>query len=119
MSAPSPSNPDGGRSCPGPGSSHSHSPEPRAAKNDAPGSGQPSAIGIGLAEVKTQPDANGVRPATPEALPPFDWDEFEARYQKAIGEADEREKEILKEAEGLARVGLWLIWQVCGCKPSG
>lgn len=40
----------------------------------------------------------------PAEVPPFDWDDFEARYEKALQVADEHEKEILKEAEGLSKV---------------
>ncbi|OAA46935.1 hypothetical protein NOR_02571 [Metarhizium rileyi] len=43
-------------------------------------------------------------PSPPPAdVPPFDWEHFEARYDKALQEADEEEKEILKEAEALAK----------------
>ncbi|KAK8074827.1 hypothetical protein PG997_009490 [Apiospora hydei] len=34
---------------------------------------------------------------------PFDWDDFEARYQKALGEADEKEKAILEEFDQLVK----------------
>ncbi|KAF4340549.1 hypothetical protein FBEOM_5489 [Fusarium beomiforme] len=43
-------------------------------------------------------------PDTPGVLEPFDWDEFEARYEAALQEADEREREILKEADALSKV---------------
>lgn len=43
-------------------------------------------------------------PNPPAVLGPFDWDEFEARYEKALVDADEQEREILKEAESLAKV---------------
>ncbi|UKZ65376.1 uncharacterized protein TrAtP1_006570 [Trichoderma atroviride] len=39
----------------------------------------------------------------PAVLGPFDWDDFEARYEKALMDADEQEREILKEAESLAK----------------
>jgi len=35
--------------------------------------------------------------SSPDDLAPFDWEEFEARYKKALEEADDRELEILKE----------------------
>ncbi|ODA77539.1 hypothetical protein RJ55_07168 [Drechmeria coniospora] len=41
--------------------------------------------------------------STPGHLPPFDWDDFEARYEKALQAADAREREIMKEAEGLSK----------------
>ncbi|KHN96719.1 uncharacterized protein MAM_05275 [Metarhizium album ARSEF 1941] len=43
-------------------------------------------------------------PSPPPAdVPPFDWDYFESRYEKALQEADEEEMEILNEAEALAK----------------
>nr|WOD46670.1 hypothetical protein [Trichoderma atroviride] len=42
-------------------------------------------------------------PNPPAVLGPFDWDDFEARYEKALMDADEQEREILKEAESLAK----------------
>ena len=43
-------------------------------------------------------------PSTPGHLLPFDWDDFEARYEAALREADENEREILKEADSLSKV---------------
>jgi hypothetical protein len=44
-------------------------------------------------------------PSPPPAdVPPFDWEDFEARYEKALQEADEEHKGIIKEAEALAKV---------------
>jgi hypothetical protein len=37
-------------------------------------------------------------------LAPFDWEEFELRYQKALQEADEHERELLGEFERLVGV---------------
>lgn len=51
-----------------------------------------------------QQSAESDTPSTPGHLAPFDWDDFEARYEKALREADEHEREILKEAEGLSKV---------------
>ncbi|KAK7984986.1 hypothetical protein PG988_002608 [Apiospora saccharicola] len=34
---------------------------------------------------------------------PFDWDDFEVRYQKALSEADEKEKAILEEFDQLVK----------------
>ncbi|POR38041.1 Uncharacterized protein TPAR_01769 [Tolypocladium paradoxum] len=50
-----------------------------------------------------QQSADSDTPSTPGHLAPFDWDEFEARYEKALREADDHEREILKEAEGLSK----------------
>ncbi|CAM1504520.1 Fc.00g021110.m01.CDS01 [Cosmosporella sp. VM-42] len=47
--------------------------------------------------------ANTDTPSTPGVLAPFDWDDFEARYEKALFDADEHEREILKEAENLSK----------------
>ena len=41
---------------------------------------------------------------SPEALSPFDWEDFEARYQKALRDADDQERDIIKEAESLCKV---------------
>lgn len=44
-------------------------------------------------------------PSLPPAdIPPFDWEDFEARYGKALQETDEEEKDVLKEAEALSKV---------------
>lgn len=45
-----------------------------------------------------------VTPNPPAVLGPFDWDDFEARYEKALMDADEQEREILKEAGDIAKV---------------
>ncbi|KAF4967308.1 hypothetical protein FSARC_5138 [Fusarium sarcochroum] len=46
---------------------------------------------------------NSDTPDTPGALEPFDWDEFEARYEAALRDADEQEREVLKEADALSK----------------
>ncbi|KAI1023395.1 hypothetical protein LB503_000380 [Fusarium chuoi] len=51
---------------------------------------------------------NSDPPDTPGVLEPFNWDEFEARYEAALQEADEREREILKEADALSKY--FKIW---------
>lgn len=43
-------------------------------------------------------------PSTSSQLPDFDWEDFEARYERALEDADEHEREILKEAESLSKV---------------
>jgi hypothetical protein len=48
--------------------------------------------------------SNSDPPDTPGVLESFDWDEFEARYEAALRDADEQEREILKEADALAKV---------------
>ncbi|CAF3448865.1 unnamed protein product [Fusarium graminearum] len=47
--------------------------------------------------------SNSDPPDTPGVLEPFDWDEFEARYEAALHDADDQEREILKEADALAK----------------
>ncbi|RYP49158.1 hypothetical protein DL769_011119 [Monosporascus sp. CRB-8-3] len=47
-------------------------------------------------EVRRSPNSEG-------HLAPFDWDEFEARYEKALNEADEQEKELLDEFDRLVK----------------
>ncbi|KXX80083.1 hypothetical protein MMYC01_202873 [Madurella mycetomatis] len=42
-------------------------------------------------------------PSTPGHLAPFDWDDFEARYEEALAEADGHEQELLKEFEELVK----------------
>lgn len=40
----------------------------------------------------------------PSILERFDWEDFEARYEQALLEANEQEQSILKEAEALSKV---------------
>jgi glycyl-tRNA synthetase alpha subunit len=51
-----------------------------------------------------QKDAGERSPSTPGHLAPFDWDEFEARYEEALADADRQEQELLKEFEDLVKV---------------
>lgn len=51
-----------------------------------------------------QGSVNANTPSTPGLLAPFDWSDFEARYEKALNDADETELEILREAETLSKV---------------
>ncbi|KAG5929603.1 hypothetical protein E4U42_005308 [Claviceps africana] len=39
----------------------------------------------------------------PAEVPPFDWEQFEARYESALKEADEEERDILQEAQSLSK----------------
>lgn len=43
-------------------------------------------------------------PGTPGLLPPFDWEDFQDRYEKALADADEEEEAALKEFEQLSKV---------------
>ncbi|AEO54095.1 hypothetical protein MYCTH_2296236 [Thermothelomyces thermophilus ATCC 42464] len=42
-------------------------------------------------------------PSTPGYLAPFDWEEFEARYEEALADADRQERELLQEFEDLVK----------------
>lgn len=45
-------------------------------------------------------------------LPDYDWNDFTARFEAALKEADEREGDLSKEAEALSTVrrpGYWLL----------
>lgn len=43
-------------------------------------------------------------PSTPGHIPPFDWEEFEARYEHALAEMNGEEKELLEEFDRLVNV---------------
>ncbi|KAL7943268.1 hypothetical protein V8C42DRAFT_347237 [Trichoderma barbatum] len=42
-------------------------------------------------------------PNTAAVLEPFDWDDFEVRYEKSLAEAEAQEREVLLEAESLSQ----------------
>ncbi|KAK3945366.1 hypothetical protein QBC46DRAFT_116735 [Diplogelasinospora grovesii] len=42
-------------------------------------------------------------PSTPGHLAPFDWEEFEARYEDALADANRQEQELLEEFERLVK----------------
>lgn len=48
----------------------------------------------------------------PSILERFDWEDFEARYEQALLEANEQEQSILKEAESLSEVR---VFYLCYC----
>ncbi len=73
-------------------SEHHDSPPPHNA--DGPANGE-------------QQSPRSTSPDTPDELEPFDWKDFEARYQAALSAANEEEKAVLKEAESLSKV--WLV----------
>lgn len=41
---------------------------------------------------------------TPDNLATFDWEEFEARYNKALADADANEQELMKQFDDLVKV---------------
>ncbi|KAL1909101.1 hypothetical protein Sste5344_004982 [Sporothrix stenoceras] len=47
-------------------------------------------------------------PSTPGHIPPFDWEEFEARYEHALAEMNGEEKELLEEFDRL--VNYFNVW---------
>jgi N-acetyl-anhydromuramyl-L-alanine amidase AmpD len=49
-------------------------------------------------------DTAATSPSTPGHLAPFDWDEFETRYEQALAEANNQEKELLEEFDRLVKV---------------
>lgn len=51
-------------------------------------------------------DNTATSPSTPGHLAPFDWDEFEGRYEQALAEANNQEKELLEEFDRLVKVHL-------------
>lgn len=55
----------------------------------------------------------------PADVPPFDWDDFETRYERALREADEAEREILKEAESLSKVYILPCSILCAMLSRG
>ncbi|KAL2158476.1 hypothetical protein VTH06DRAFT_4242 [Thermothelomyces fergusii] len=53
--------------------------------------------------VNGQKDGGEKSPSTPGHLVPFDWEEFEARYEEALADADRQERELLREFEELVK----------------
>jgi hypothetical protein len=49
-------------------------------------------------------DTTATSPSTPGHLAPFDWDDFESRYEQALAEANNEEKELLEEFDRLVKV---------------
>lgn len=43
-------------------------------------------------------------PSASSQLPDFDWEDFEARYERALEDCDEHEREVLRDAEDLGKV---------------
>jgi hypothetical protein len=62
-------------------------PEPRASKD----------------RINSQKDLAERSPSTPGHLVPFDWDEFEARFEEALTKANGDEQDLLKEFENLVK----------------
>ncbi|KAG6015754.1 hypothetical protein E4U54_003015 [Claviceps lovelessii] len=49
------------------------------------------------------PRVASVTSPPPADVPPFDWEQFEARYEGALKEADAEERDILQEAKSLSK----------------
>jgi hypothetical protein len=58
-------------------------------------------------------DTTATSPNTPGHLAPFDWDEFETRYEQALAEANNQEKELLEEFDRLVKVRVDCLTLVC------
>ncbi|KAI1109404.1 hypothetical protein F5Y14DRAFT_432674 [Nemania sp. NC0429] len=74
---------------------------------DAPNGGQPRGYQQRQRRAET-PETQKRRSdrsemTSPGHLAPFDWEEFEDRYEKALQEADEKEKEMLEEFAQLVK----------------
>ncbi len=59
---------------------------------------------LGQQSSHTSNAGSQVSPSTPGHIPPFDWEEFESRYEKALAEANEQEKALLEEFDHLVKV---------------
>ena len=53
--------------------------------------------------INGQKDMAERSPSTPGHLPSFDWDEFEARYEEALANANGQEQKLLEEFEELIK----------------
>lgn len=51
-----------------------------------------------------KPEEVSTPPSSPSIPSPYDWDDFERRYEEALREADVHERDVLKEAEDLSTV---------------
>lgn len=54
--------------------------------------------------INGQRDTAERSPSTPGHLAPFDWDEFESRYEQALAEANHQEQDLLEEFDQLVKV---------------
>lgn len=43
-------------------------------------------------------------PGTPSSLPPFNWDDLETRFEKALSQANQNEQELMAEFKALVKV---------------
>lgn len=55
-------------------------------------------------QLATDNPTSQTSPSTPGLLPPFDWEDFQDRYEKALADADKEERAVLKEFERLSKV---------------
>ena len=84
----------------------------REASDRSPVPSQPASTRASQGSVdleQVEPDGNGVsedKSAASQALEPFDWHDFEARYDQAIAKANETEAAILKEFHDTLRVSI-------------
>jgi len=50
---------------------------------------------------------------SPGHIPTFDWDEFEKRYERALSDANDQEKELLDEFDRLVKVTAFSPLSTC------
>ncbi|KAK0730433.1 hypothetical protein B0H67DRAFT_474659 [Lasiosphaeris hirsuta] len=53
--------------------------------------------------INSQKEIADRSPSTPGHLAPFDWDDFEARYEEALSDANRQEQDLLEEFETLIK----------------
>lgn len=61
----------------------------------------PAAISIQAAHLLPERSST---PGTPASLPAFDWDDLESRFEKALGQANQDEQELMADFESLIKV---------------
>jgi hypothetical protein len=54
-------------------------------------------------------------PSTPGHLAAFDWEDFEARYEQALADANQQEQQLLEEFDQLVKARLTLSSVSYGC----
>jgi len=90
-------------------------PDTQETQTQQPAQKQPSRDELRTPEPQTQrPRANGhfaghylanqTSPSTPGHIPIFDWEDFEARYEKALADANGEETALLAEFDRLVKV---------------
>jgi hypothetical protein len=68
-----------------------------------------------MPDAETNASSNNGAPASPHSLEPFDWDNFQARYDHAMAEANATEQALLNEFNELANASYLSIFQSFRC----